>query len=57
MTRNDLDYTSDDFNRETSDEDRQVDPKFKNRRRPEYCKKRTPSRSGMAQRNNWRRSR
>lgn len=59
MTRNDLDYLNldNDFDREEESQTRTVDPNFKKRRRPEYCKKRTPSRSGMSQRNNWRRSR
>lgn len=60
MSRNDFEYVSeyvsDEFDRSENSQDR-LDPKFKKRRRPDYCKKRTPTRSGMAQRNNWRRSR
>jgi len=57
MTRNDLDYLSEELDREEGGKDRPIDPNFKKRRRPDYCKKRTPSRNGISQRNNWRRSR
>ncbi len=55
MTRNELDYLTDEIDRDGNEQSRAVDPKFKKRRRPDYCKKRTPARRGMSQRNNWRR--
>ncbi len=57
MMKYELDSLMDDADREDEDQQRSIDPKFKKRRRPDYCRKRTPARSGISQRNNWRRTR
>ena len=57
MTTKDLDYASDQFDRDDRQE-REMSPlpKWHHRKRPTYCKKRTPVRLGMKRRRNHRSS-
>ena len=57
MTTIDFEYLSDQFDDSSCGSEKRETPKWKARRRPEYCKKRTPVRKAMNQRSNLRKIR
>ena len=56
MTTIDLEYVSEQFERETEMSMRPGERKFRAKKRPTYMRKRTPVRLGIKRRNNQRRS-